>query len=110
MAAPDTNTFTVDGTYNVDLRNDEAAKGERSYFVSAGGTFGGGTLTFLFVDTDSNTFPVEDASGAIAITSAKVFRIDIPDALTGELTLRATLAGSTSPDLDYKVYAEAFDA
>lgn len=94
MAKIEKGTFTVDGSSAV-------MEGVSKFTVLAGSdggtTFGGGTLT-IEVSHDGETYTT-----AQAITEEGVYTsIDY----VGGVNLKLTLAGATSPDLDYSVKYE----
>lgn len=67
---------------------------------SGGSTFGGGTVTIQFQGSDSAWYDSQEV-----FTSANVLRIDTPV----PCNIRLTLAGATSPDLDYVIQSDVPD-
>lgn len=65
------------------------------------GDFGGGTVKpYLSPDGGTTWVPVDDGQGAdIEYTDARAYGLTIPVAMA----MKLTLAGSTSPDLDWWV-------
>lgn len=85
-------TLVEDGTVTV--------TGRGKCYVKIDGTFGGGTVTLLDNATGSYTEMTDD-SGDITFTADGSKLLEFPE--TVSVGVRASLAGSTSPDLDVAI-------
>lgn len=104
--------FTVDAA-NTEFASCAKPRASDIYLatVSLYGTFGGGTVT-LFMSPDGGTTKIpliDDLTGsAFSLTSARCFDIQMGtgngSASSNEIKLYATLAGSTSPNLNLTVH------
>lgn len=90
-------TFAADGSFEIGWR-----EGEEGAMTFAN-DFGGGTITAFYLVDDTYVAFVDSGGAAISYTDDGGFEFTGPS--NG---LRITLAGSTSPDLDFKVTIKSF--
>lgn len=94
---------SVRGTFAADGSSSECniAKGAIVHVGGSGGsTFGDGTVTIQFQGSDSAWYDSQET-----MTSPNVLRIDTPV----PCNVRLTLAGATTPDLDYVIQSDVPD-
>ena len=107
MAKIFSTTVTGDGDTTIPLKN-VRGKDRHIYTVYLSGGFGSGTVT-AFINADgTNDIAIKDAAGvAISLTDDGQFNFEANSDPVDPVKLVITVAGSTNPTINVKVYDNA---
>jgi len=99
LACLPVSAFALGGDIDDNESTQDASCTSGLFFVGVEGTWGSGTLTAYFQDWDGNFEEIRVEGTTKTWTADFTENLD----LSGPSTIRLTLAGATSPDLDYTI-------
>lgn len=91
--------WSAGGTLSDNGDTSEVTCSSGLFFVGLEGTWGSGTVTIYFKDAQSNWEEVRVSGTAKTTTSDDTYLVD----LAAPATIKGTLAGATTPSLDYTI-------